>query len=295
MTPEERQEIAQLREDVGNRISNDDGAVKSANLDDESVTLAKIAAAAFAAPDAARAGVGDGVMSSPLVAAAIGALAGHVTKQIFAASANFQREDDDIFYFVEAWGGGGSGQVAHTTSTVRITGGNGGAYNCGFVIASDLPTGGIVPVEVGAGGIPVSVTVVNTRNLGVQGGISRFGNFLQARGGAGGGTDDVNAGFNREWFGGGGGYGETAGGSSIKAGAGGAGSFISSSTQRYASGGVSDNGGKGGMSGAVGQDGVAPGGGGGSAGRSAGSSAGPSGAGGRGEVRVTRFKRRKPI
>lgn len=240
---------------------------------------------------------GTGLVNSAQVGLAIASLAGDVVREIFTSSGTFTKEDDDLAYFVEAWGGGGSG--ARYTGTVQGGGGGGGEYVSAFLLAADVP--GSVSVTVGAGGGSVAAD-----GNGQAGGHSSFGTHATSLGGRGGPASSGMAALPRtgglsatntdqqdiiirlpQTHAGRGGAGGNAlrgtGGDSVWGGAGGGGA----SSTNFHPGGTSEFGGNGGDAGdTAGQDGQAPGGGGGA-------SRGTSGAGARGEVRVYRFKRIK--
>lgn len=216
-----------------------------------------------------------------------------VVTDTFTTSGTFTKDADDYLYLVECIGGGGSGGRHNSQETC---GGGGGGYVSKILVAADVTS--IVAVTVGAGGASQSG---GTSKNGADGGASSFGAYLSAAGGKGGdgtnGSSGVGGrggggeagGFNYNpdgdggYSSGGGGGTYGLGGGCVMGGAGGG-------SSENMSGGSSVYGGNGGAgkNGANAMAGSAPGGGGGG---SRGSSF-ASGAGARGEVRITRFKRR---
>lgn len=241
--------------------------------------------------------------------------------QIFTSSGTWNKPsgfDPDSPVLIEAWGGGASG--SHSASGYN-SGSGGGSYWSRWMKLSELAA--TETVTVGAGGTGVAYT------QGSNGGNSSFGAFLTAYGGTAGTTGNSNVGgaggsplgqsargtrttvtasqtvfstlgdggtngaagvHGGLYNGGGGGSGSAggsfAGGAAMNGGGGGAGGGAASN----GTGGVSLNGGNGGKGQATivaEADGAAPGGGGG------GRYAGPDrpGHGGRGEVRVSVFRK----
>lgn len=221
-------------------------------------------------------------------------------RQVFTTSGTFTKNENDLFYYVEAWGGGGSG--ARYTTTAQGGGGSGGEYVSRYLLASDI--GASETVTIAAGGVAIS-----SNGVGNNGGTTTFGAVVEAGGGYGGPTATGTAAslararnpavsaantlvtgsllFPFASFGGAAtGTAGTQlfigpGGMSIFGGGGGGGA----ASAAFNVGGVSQFGGDGGAAhNEAGVDGSAPGGGGGA-------SRGTSGAGARGEVRIWTFRR----
>jgi hypothetical protein len=98
---------------------------------------------------------------------------------------------DALAFFVECWAGGGSGNAAKTVNHTYNppSGGGGGEYNSGLLLASDLGSTPIL-VTIGAGGASVSNTVTGNAGEsnvpGNDGGDTSFGDYIIATGGSGG-------------------------------------------------------------------------------------------------------------
>lgn len=252
----------------------------------------------FASSAEAKAGtVTDKVISPKGVADAIGALAGDAVYEVITASSNFVKQDDDLAYFVECIGGGGSGS---RSSSGHLGGGFPGLISRRWLVPSQLQAS--ETVTVGAGGAPTT-----SQSAGNEGGDTSFGSHVRAGGGLGG-LFNISAAVNTS-------YAATFGpivipvtGNPTKA----TGSELClsanntdltgrlynmptmggcvnsntllgpSSSIGYGTGGLASNTGDG-------SPGNAPGGGGGARY----GSTGASGAGARGEVRIVRFKRKK--
>lgn len=256
---------------------------------------------AVATTGQAQAGSANDVLMTPLrTAEAIAALsAGAVSSlEVFTVNGTFNRNTDDVLYWVEVIGGSGSG--AKTGNSNPAGGGGGGGYDSAFLLPSQITAS--VSVTVGSGGAAVNAVGGADGN---PGGLSSFGGYLEVYGGRGG-TQTGAGGFGGgpldpsiltgvaapqgvlggladgqpSVFGGGAGN----GGASVRGGGGGGRSTGAAST-----GGNSRHAGSGGDGGTTssGIAGQVPGGGGG--GTQTGSA---SGAGARGEVRVYRIKRR---
>lgn len=258
------------------------------------LSTAKLAVSAKADLATAKAGASDTKWLTPYGAAAlIGEIAGDVVFEVFTASGTFTKQADDFLYFVESINAGASGQAVRSPGAVRyIAGGDGGDYIARFVLPSEF--GASIAVTVGAGGLPVTAIAVNEQINGNNGGLSSFGTLVRSLRAAKGGAGIANnaPGVNGDWSGGVSGF--TLGNSMLGGGAG-ASSTVSSggSATTGQPAGTSQTAGNGGAAAhGTASAGTAPGGGGGSAG--GGATNAVSGAGARGEVRVYRFKRRKP-
>lgn len=233
----------------------------------------------------------------PAGAAALAAAFGlTVSRQVFTSSATFNKEADDVLYFVESWGGGMSGNVFGPSQNPNngALGGFGGDYNSDWLLASEIAAS--VNVIVGSGGQAKTTTTYQQTTPGDPGGDSSFAGKVIARGGRPSSPRGP-----QEWRGGNPLTGSEADASTyttayptIKGG--GAGASGQGSNSAWRSPGTSDAGGTGGVGASpVSGAGQAPGGGGASGFYYVASGAGSvtSGAGARGEVRVLRFKRRK--
>lgn len=192
--------------------------------------------------------------------------------QEFTASAVWEKKDGAKFVYVEAIGGGASGQaVVSSSSSSSSRGGDGGMFISRLFLADDLPE--TITVTIGAGGARKTHTGIGGLTPGDPGGTSSFGSFLNAPGGgstqlstmfvdsASRGSSDSSFGINVKSR------------DSVNGGAAGANATTNSGTSPVINpGGVSQFAGKGGdgvyqgySQNSNGEDGVAPGGGGGAA------------------------------
>lgn len=270
-------------------------AIVSTTIPDEIAT--RVAVTNKASAIDAQAGTNDSKYMTPSTTAqAITAICGDTVVENFITSSTFTKESDDIGYMIELWGGGGGG--ANQTGSGPATGGGGGEYVARFIAASLV--GATESVVIGAGGIGTPNAAVTG---GTAGGNTTFGSILTARGGqpgdlatlagaGGGGQRNSNGGYAS----GAGGSGPisppstsvSVGASSTMGGCGGGGASGSSGS----AGGISNIGGNGGAgvgtAATKGGNGAVRGGGGGAS-----TNNGGGGDGGRGELRITRFKRLK--
>jgi hypothetical protein len=265
--------------------------IVSTNIPDAITT--RVAISDKASEAEAEAGTNDTKYMTPLsTTQAITAICGDAVVESFIASGTFTKEEDDIGYMVELWGGGGGGKNKTDYSTSHGTGGGGGEYICRFIPASLI--GASEAVVIGAGGVG---DPNGAETGGTAGGTTSFGSIMSARGGfAGSHSTRFGVGGGGQ-ISGSGGYSSGAagmgsppvpGGQSTMGGAGGGSTYAASAS----AGGISLGGGNGGAGngagGVKGGNGSARGGGGGGS-----SGNGGGGDGGRGEARITRFKRLK--
>jgi hypothetical protein len=262
----------------------------------------RISAADKASETEAEAGVNDTKFMTPLsTKQAIAAQSSDAVTETFTTSGTFTKEDDDFAYMIELWAGGGGGANSPSNGTA-VYGGGGGEYSSRLIPAFLI--GATETVTIGAGGLGSPFGANQTG--GTNGGNSSFGSFLSARGGfsatapsnqgvAGGGQRPVQLSGGQTATSGfasgsaGGLYtAGVAGGLSTMGGGGGGSVYVSSAGL----GGTSMAGGSGGAGNITavvkGGNGSPRGGGGGAS-----SGDGGGGDGGRGEARITRFKRFK--
>jgi hypothetical protein len=268
--------------------------IVSTDIPDAIVT--RVAVSDKASEAEAEAGTNDTKYMTPLsTAQAITAICGDAVVESFIASGTFTKEEDDIGYMVELWGGGGGG--SNRTGTNVSTGGGGGEYISRFIPAALIGSSEAVVIGVGGLGTPNGASTGGT-----SGGTTSFGSILSSRGGfpgdhstnfgmGGGGHRVSGRNGTGGYSSGSGGSADSAvgvGGQSTMGGAGGGGALGTSSGL----GGTSLGGGNGGAgvaaAGIKGGTGAVRGGGGGAS-----NSDGGGGDGGRGEARITRFKRLK--
>lgn len=110
----------------------------------------------------------------------------YVVRTTFTGSGTFTKDANDLFYMVEVWGAGASGGKYLAGGIYSGQGGGaGGGYNKDFFVASDIT--GPVTVTVGAGGIfaptPAPPSFPSGIGYPVAGGNSSFGTYLVAQGG----------------------------------------------------------------------------------------------------------------